>query len=63
MTLYQWIYDLIIPLFCDVSQVENATTIFSTLFFVVLSGVLVHLCVYLPYRLFLYFIRYRKWGK
>lgn len=63
MTLYNWITSLLLPIFGDISQVEGALDTFGKIFWLVLSCVVVHFCVYVPYRLVLHLLRYRRWSR
>lgn len=63
MTLYSWLVDFLLPIFGDLTQVDGALVTFGNIFWLVLSCVIVHFCVYVPYRLILYVLRYKRWNK
>lgn len=63
MTLYDWMYTLLLPIFGDITALEGASDMFGTIFWLVLSCVVVHFCIYVPYRAILWLFRWRRWGK
>lgn len=61
MTLYNWLVNLLLPVFGDISAVDGALTTFGQIFWLVLSCVVVHFCVYVPYRAILHLIHWKRW--
>ena len=61
MTLYEWIVDKLMPIFGDMSALEWAPNILGYVFWSVLSLIVVHFVLVVPYRLILRVLRYRRW--
>lgn len=61
LTLYDWLVTYVLPMFGDVSLNEYIMQDFNTIYWIVVSCVIVHFCVYVPYRLILRLIHWKRW--
>lgn len=63
MNLYEWITIKLLPIFGDITALEWAPNVFGYVFWAVLSLIVVHFVLVLPYRLVLKLMHYRGWRR
>lgn len=61
MQLYNWLTEMLLPIFGDISATEGALDTFGNIFWFVLSCCVVHFVVYVPYRAILKLIHWKRW--
>lgn len=61
MTLYEWLVELLLPVFGDISATDGALQTFGQIFWLVMSCVVAHFCIYVPYRGILHLLGWKRW--
>ena len=61
MTLFEWITEKLLPIFGDITATEGALDTFGTVFWFVLGLCVTHFLVYVPYRLILHVLHWKRW--